>query len=223
MMPSAIAWHSMPVSGSRSRRCKSLGKPDHRGRADLHVQVRPFPVDELLEPCVELRNDRRAVRRRRGRLLHTVFLRRWSRVPMPGGPPPPGSLPLHRTRRLRLQSEYVVRRRQRYVRGAHSRTAERRQTPERSARGSNESRRIGGRELASMPSSSPRWMAHTSSRCSSSRSRNGQSRSVMSTRARPATPEPRVEPRLGERLLQHGEVRAARATGARPRRRRPTR
>ena len=38
-----------------------------------------------------------------------------------------------------------------------------------------------GREAPSMPSSSPRWTAQTSSRCSSSRSRNGQSRREIST------------------------------------------
>ena len=186
-MPSAIAWHLDAGERIAIEPPKSLRKPDHRGRADLHVQVRTFPVDELFEPGVELRHDGRAVRRRRGQLLHTLFLRRCSRDD--AGPTAVArvcSLCIGRDG-ARLQSEYAVRH-GRYVR--RSRRLSR--APPRDGRPRNDRRGArtcpgasAGRELASMPSRSPRCSWHTRSRCSSRRSRKGQSRSVMSTLSRP--------------------------------------
>ena len=87
----------------------------------------------------------------------------------------------------------------------------------RSASGSNSVRRSEGREAPSMPSSSPRCTAQTSSRCSSSRSRKGQSRSEISTVFALRRRNRGSKPGLGERLLEHREVGAGRAAGARAR------
>ena len=208
----------MPVSGSRSSRCSPLGSRIIGGEPDLDVQVGALAVHELLQPRVEFGNDR-------------VCRRTTSSPSAPCLLPPPRMMwsrrrpaaarfsPCIGRDRLGLQSEvarfragdtYVARLR-RGRRSACTRPSDRR-----AAR--SVSRRIGGREPASMPSSRPRWIAHTSSRCSSSRSRNGQSRRVMSTRVRPRRRKRGSNPASARASCSDREVRARRGTRARPRR-----
>ena len=173
-MAAAIASVSSGVSGCTVEREQPVRHRVHRRRSDLDVQVRAVALEQAREPAVELFHDRF------GHVVHQASSHRESAAAAPARP----LLIVKGTPRLQLP---IFLRRQPGVRRDDRRDrimaprATRRQTLVRSASGSNSVRRSEGREAPSMPSSSPRWTAQTSSRCSSSRSRNGQSRREIST------------------------------------------
>ena len=198
-MRSAIAAVSTGVIGSRSHPVQPTGQPDHRRRADLHVQVRALPDHELLEPTVELRNGGITV-------LHcaTPRLERWPRTrthprsvpPSPIGPSDDG---LQRDRRS----------------GRAQVPATTRQTELRSARGSNACRWRRGRDPSNIPSSRPLCTEHTSSLCSSSRSRNGQPRRAISTVRDPLRRKRGSNPASASASLEPRQVRPRTASTGR--------
>ena len=161
--------------------CQTLRQAGSWGTTHLDVQVGALSGDQLSEPPVELGHDRRACRWTSWTTPPSSSFRS-PRSLLTRERAPPDPVTLHRTLARRLQSgRQVGAAKNLRPRRPQAPVATRRQTVERSAIGSNGRASSRGATALNMPSSRPRCTAHTSSRCSSSRSRKGQSRRVMST------------------------------------------
>ena len=204
-MASAIAFVSANVRGARSRRAARPASGTSVA-SHLHVEVRALTLEQAGQPAVELFHDRF------GHVVHQSSLS----LPKSRAAAPARLLPIVRgTPRLQFLFPPEAIRGGRLRPGSVADQAPRatsRHTVVRSANGWNSVTASGGWSPPSMPSSSPRCRVQTSSRCSSARSRNGQSRSVIST-ALPPSAEPRIEPGASG-LLEHREVQARRPAGS---------
>ena len=166
------------------------------------MQVGALPLHQLFQPAVELRDGRIAGLHVAPHLVSSGY------VGSARCPRPVPSSPIGRLRdelQLLPRSAVLRRRRRRGTRSPGPRAA-------RTSAGAGD-----GREPSNIPSSRPRWTVHTSSRCSSSRSRKGQPRSAISTVPAAPASEAGVETGLCQCLSKTRQVRPGAACARRRR------